>query len=780
MAKSKDDKWYKTSKNKKSPLKIILIILAAVAAIAVVSYFLFPSFIQQIINKPVEPFDMQDEETVKMYAPVDDGLAARVDALPQGSGDETWAFYVYLVGSNLESCGIDELSEYTKYMVYDDYQRNTSETKDSVLSAVRTFSDEVTGQGMDLPKVLYNPIDSSKYTDSSSAIYRDPDSVGAATSDLSEMVSGIESDKIKVVVQTGGSKRWQNAQINPNRSQRFVISADGMEKVYDKPIVNMATPESFADFLTFCNRNYNADHKIVVLWDHGGGIGGYGKDEIYNHIMSLSEIQQGFNLAVANNMNDPYYDAIVFDACLMGMCEVGNYLAGYADYLFASEEFEPSSGLFYEEFLSKLADNLSFNVAQLGKEIADSYVLGSLEKNSEYGILSSVTFSVIDLSKIPDLWNAYAKFCDSALNAVSQNTSELAKLSKAAQSAVSFGMDYASYFNGIDLGTFMEEASGFLPEESAEVLRLLDETVVYHRNSSPLKDASGIAVYFPARLQDVSDLDMFLTYESSICDDIKINALYYYKLAGCLNEKLSDCGYELKNINYSEVLDKLGSENVTCTGDGNLTMKLSEEETQLLQNVRFGLVGYDPDTDDVIYYGEDTYAFLNDNGEVSTDFKGKWISFDGNLLPISVQSATGDSEIFSTDIEYNGYEASLITSYDAELGEVSILGVSLKDNELNAARSLLPLKEGDLINILYEVGNLYSNISDIDDELVIYHAGRTKIEEVDLPSGEYYEYLVFEDLRSDTYDSKVVHFTVSRGSITEQTVDESIISYDKS
>ena len=772
---AKKNKWYGPQK-KKGKKKAVVIILAVVA-VAVLAFFAWQLLINSF-NTPVEPFDVTDEETLRLYAPLSEEKGEQIDALKGSSKDDTWVFYVYMEASDLEDNDINELSSYVKTMIYDDVLDAKNAKDNRIRDDIKEFTQEVTSKGVDLPRVFYNPVAANEYSDSDETIY-DADSEGAATSDLNEMINGISSPNVKVIVQTCGARRYENTQINPNRIQRFLISDEGMKEIYDVPVYNSATPEALADFLCFCNENYDADHKIVVLWDHGSGTNGYGFDKIYGTHFEIEDIEKGLSLTVDKNEDDPYYDAIVFDACLMQVLDVQHRLYGYSKYMFASEESEPSGGLDYTSFLSALSENPSMHVLQLGKEIADSYIISTLAKNAAAGYVAGATYSLVDMEKAEILYGAYTDFCSAALEKIAENPSALGKLSRAATMSESYGADYADYFNTIDLTSFMEEAAEFLPGESKRVLECVDDAVMYYRNTYTFRSSKGMAVYFPARVRDADSLKTFINFLKRVCDSDDIAALYYYKVAGCLNDELEKNAPELKILNYDEVLSDIDEIPVTCTGNGNLEMMLSEEKLDLIQDVKFQLVGYNENTCDLIYYGEDTYAMADDDGKISTNFDHRWLTFDGNILPIKLIYKTGDIEMFSTDIDYNGYEAKLVTTYDAEKGDVFISGVSISYDQAEGARSLLPVKDGDMITIIYETGNLYSNISGTKEELVIYKTGETLLEEKDLADGQYYEYITVEDLRSDTYDSKVALMIIEGGKVVSQEIDESIVTYEK-
>ena len=765
-------------KRKISAFGIIAIILASLVLLGFAAYKLIPSLLAGLVNTPVDPFDITDENAVLQYAPVDEAKSAKVDAMSHGSSEDTWAFYVYMVCSDLEDNDINELSQYSKWMVYDEAEEIKKTNDQKIRNLIKEFTTELDEKNAEVPKVLFNPV-STSYEYEDEATYVDPDATGEATSNINSMVYGVMSDRIKVVVQTGGARRYENVEINPNRVQRFLITDDGMDEVYNEPLYNVSTPEALGDFLTFCNENYDADHKIVILWNHGGGTNGFGYDKIYGDHLTFEEIAEGFSYAVEKDENEPYYDAIAFDACVSQVLEINHELYGYSKYMFASEELMPSTGLDYEGFLSALSEDPSMNAAQLGKVMADTFALQTLAIYAEEGAINSGTYSVVDMQKSEKAYEAYCSFCKAVLGEIKDDTSVLGELSRAASVAPAYGIDSADYVNLIDLYSFMGETASFMKDESKKVMDAVDEAVIYCRNTFISRDSKGLAVYFPARITAADGLYTFLNYKNELCESDDIKALYYYKIAGCLNDELQQAVGEVRTINYNEVLTGISQLDMKCLGDGNLEMRISNNQAELIQRLKFQLAGYNDENGDVIYYGEDTYAFVDEDGKVTTNFDCKWIALDGNILPLKLLSSTGDVETFSTDIEYNGYKAKLITSFDAETGTVSIQGVSISCFQAEEARAILPLKDGDIIIIKYETGNLNSNISGEAEEIVIYKTGFTEIGETDLSDGKYFEYITFEDLRADTYDSKIALMTIENGEVTEQMIDDTVVSYEK-
>lgn len=787
-ADSKAGDWYKPRRRSGKKKKLLIVLLCIALAVAVVACN-FADILQAVINTPFESYET-DPETLALLAPVDEEAGNRIAEMPAYQENDTWAVYVYLVGSNLESMNQDELSSLTKLLIEDDVKAYAEQAEADNAEMLRTFVSEVTGRGVDLPQLLYRP-DTSGYhaaedEDGGESGDGTPieDSKGYASSDLSDMMECRLSENVTVVVQTGGARRWQNSIVNPNRSQRFVISSEGTEEVVNQPLVNMADPDSLTDFLDFCTENYPADHTMLLMWNHGGGFTGYGCDEIYAmHSLSLAEIRSAIENAVGVDYDKPPFEVIAFDACLMASTEVAHSLRGLGRYLLASEEVEPASGFDYLTWLPALSENPGMNGAQLGRIVADSYVENCLGIMADLGYVLPSTFSVIDLAKADEVYEAYCDFASAALKKTNDDPAFLAELSRAAGNAITYASNSYRVYNTIDLGGFMSEIQPQIPE-AEKVLSALGDAVLYTRSSSYLKDSKGLSIYFPARIEGIGGTLYCLKYINEVSESEDVNALYYYKIAGCLNEALDEYvtsnGLErLDPIDYSELAD-ISDLELAVLGDGNLAMQLPEEFMYMLQSARMGIAKYDDESGDIEYYGEDAYAFMDEDGSVHTDFDGSWLFFGGNPLPLEVMSVNGEKVMFSTKILYNFNDATLITGYDTETDDVSVLGVRLDlDNSAVLDRSLIPLKDRDIIMIVYETGNLYSNAISDEVKPVIYKEGKTVLEEKSLADGDYYQYIIFGDLRSDTYYSGIINLSIKDGKVVSQELDPTVFGYDK-
>ena len=112
--------------------------------------------------------------------------------------------------------------------------------------------------------------------------------------------------------------------------------------------------------------------------------------------LSLNEIRDAFASVYDNSPENPPFEIVGLDTCLMATYELADDLYGFAKYMVASEEVEPGNGWEYTGMLTALANNPAMSGAGIGQAICDSYYKGCENSWTE----DNVTLSVVDLSNI--------------------------------------------------------------------------------------------------------------------------------------------------------------------------------------------------------------------------------------------------------------------------------------------------------------------------------------------------------------------------------------------
>ena len=307
-------------------------------------------------------------------------------------------------------------------------------------------------------------------------------SYGLATADLNEMCAAGISDKVNIIIETGGAKKWQNNIISNKTTQRYKVVKGGVQKLQDmgKQLV-MTSADTLSDFIQYCADRYPADRYMLIFWDHGGGsVSGYGYDENYTSKGSMPLDQIDKALAAGGVK----FDIIGFDACLMACLENAFVCEKYADFLLASEESEPGYGWYYTDWINQLSQNTSVSSEALGKTIVDTYIAHCKSDSPR----SDATLSMIDLKKL-------AANVPEALNEFAQATSiQITQSYSTVANARSRAHEFASS-SKIDQVDLIDFAQRLGTSQAKALVNALNKSIAYSKAN--IGNVYGVSVYFP-------------------------------------------------------------------------------------------------------------------------------------------------------------------------------------------------------------------------------------------------------------------------------------------
>ncbi len=266
-----------------------------------------------------------------------------------------------------------------------------------------------------------------------------------ATYDLMQMMEAELSDHVRVIVQTGGTRRWgspdgisadvdsaladtatdadsvlmdtetdatvfvtDTSEISSDSTQRYEITGHGMMLLEDLgEQQDMTDAQTLKEFLLFCVQEAPADRYMLLLWGHGRGpVIGYGQDDFqgFHSAMTLTALADA--VRGASEEGGFAIELIGFDACLMGCVETVNALRGCCAYLAVSEDYEPAYGWQYTRVFDALSEYPSIPIEQFAQVIVDAY-MEEAERSGDRGILA-----VIDMQYADALWEAWQNFFD--------------------------------------------------------------------------------------------------------------------------------------------------------------------------------------------------------------------------------------------------------------------------------------------------------------------------------------------------------------------------------
>ena len=575
---------------------------------------------------------------------------------------------------------------------------------------------------------------------------------GMATNDLNEMMKATISDKINIIVYTGGCSKWKTSGISTSNNQIYKLTSGKMTRLEDNMGNKaMTDPATLTEFIKYANKNYPADRNILIFWDHGGGsLSGYGYDE--THKTSGSMNLAGINTALKNA--GIKYDFIGFDACLMATVETDLMLANYADYVIASEETEPGVGWYYTNWLTALSNNTSMDTIEIGKNIIDDFV--DVCAQSCPG--QKTTLSIVDLAELSEtVSDDFKAFAKSTSKLITDNKYET--VSEARSDAREFAQS-----NAIDQIDLINFALNLDTKEGKALADTLLSSVKYNRTSSNMTNAYGISIYFPYRKTNkvnsaVSTYDQIgLDDEYSDCikDFASVQGVgaaagsssgssmgslldllgggsasgsgssldsilgLVSTISGLSGRSMSDeaiAGYVSNNLLDTSKL------NWKSDSEGHKYITLTEQDWSLINSVDLNM--FVDDGAGYIDLGLDNLYYIDDYGNLIADTEGTWISINQQPVAYYHVDTTGDTITGKVPALLNGERVNIIVNLSYSTGKGSIAGAepvydeSVTETEF---RGLVDIQNGDVIDFLcdyYGYDGSYLDSYKLGDQLVV-------------------------------------------------------------
>ena len=519
---------------------------------------------------------------------------------------------------------------------------------------------------------------------------------GAASTDIEEMVSGLTGDRVRVVLETGGTLAWANEQIDGQQNQRWLIDNGGLTHLADVGRRNIGEADTLADFVVWGVGQYPAARYALIFWNHGGGsVLGFGADEWHeNDSLTLDELAAG--LDAAYEQTGQAFELIGFDACLMATVETAALMQPYGRYLVASEELEPGHGWDYGRALDQLTASSDVDGATLGRWIADTYQVQAADNGQEMNI----TLSVIDLDGIEQVVTALEAFIQEADAGIASDRSEFYSFANGRSRAEEYGGSSSpeEAIEMIDLLALVGNVSDSYPDTAAALEEAVREAVVYKINSVGRPDANGLSIYFPHRNKD-SFADNLAVFGKIGFSEAYMNFLQTY-----INGLQSDM------------------EQIDVVVSGELQFEYTEDEDEYapyevrvepqdLEGIEqiYAVVSMYADEEagedsPLIYLGYDHYVNVDwERGIIRDDFTGEWLMWDGNFIALDLISQGHGYVRYAFPAKLNGKEMDVLVHYDIEEDTFEVMGAwaGLGSETGMPDKNIVQIKAGDRISPQY-------------------------------------------------------------------------------
>lgn len=520
------------------------------------------------------------------------------------------------------------------------------------------------------------------------AIGTDLESTGACLSaDVKEMLAANPGKDVNIVLQTGGCSDFQNTYMQDGVTQRFSIINGNIKELDNLGDVSMVETQSLTDFIKFSKENYPAEHYILVLWDHGGGVPlGFGSDEI--HDGTLTDIE----MAEAISNADIQFESVIFNACLMGSLEVAKALDPYTEYIVAAESPTWGSayydiGINYTNFLNFIGKDFNGDAEDYGEFIVRDY-MDNIENTQDslgyYGI--DTCMSCIDTDNIDEVLNAYEKFI-AALDSRVFDQNGYAEYVQLRDDCGSFEST-----DSVDLTTLASKYinCGDKAIESA-ASTLINEVgnCVFTESNNSYTYAHGMTTYAPYLYPQYYD-EARNTFTTLGYSDTTIK--FYDKFVSMELYILSAVSYagdwyvepaNANNISSGNVYDI--SDLVVDMGKYE-AIQLNDSDWDIIREVKVTLAYVFPDDDTTIYYmGTDNQYSVDGNGYIVLQNPTNWVYVKGfgfvtcECLKYEVGEDGKWYKYLGAEALVNGQQAYVVIAFSTDDPEGQIIGYYYAD-----------------------------------------------------------------------------------------------------
>ncbi len=533
---------------------------------------------------------------------------------------------------------------------------------------------------------------------------------GYVTRDMQEMIDADLGDNLNIVIQAGGCSDWQNSTLKDGNTHRILIKDAGYKELANLGKVNMTKEETLSDFIKFAVSKYPAKKYTLIMWNHGGGIPmSYGSDDMYPG-QNMTDVELKAALTKAN----VHFETVVFNACLMGTLEVAMSVKDHADYMVAAES-TILGGFTYERWLEYIAQNPNSSAKTHCKVLMTDY-MNMIQRNK---LVSCV--SMIDLSKINNVYKAYDNYAASVYTNIMQN-------------------GYVNYckmrsscgeYKGSDSVDLITLANTYKTSKSTALVNAVKAAVVY--SDSDYLYGHGLAAYSPHK-----DISLYTNGRKSLVSlGYSENILNYYdaycsialKYSGDANvNRYGGTWYDVAavnaNISSGQKTEPGKYKLKTAVKNGYNVVALSDDDWKVVDSVEIAVLL--KSDNEYLMLGQDYHYDYDADNYIKITLPENWVHING--MPAAYvcvdkyeNEETGKwSEYGTIFAKCNGKDVLMMVYYSDEYPKGIILGYANYDFETQTGESYIyRFKDTDVINLIHPIiatnGSItYKNIANVN------------------------------------------------------------------
>ena len=329
---------------------------------------------------------------------------------------------------------------------------------------------------------------------------------GLATSDLNEIlsVSG-QPEEVNIIVETGGANSWSKSQIPSDKLARWEIRNRQFLKKQELKYDSMGKTSTLQSFMEWGFENYSSEKYGLILWNHGGAMGGVCFDEKKDDdSLTADEVYNAVSNAKSSKGITDKLEWITYDACLMAVQDVAEFNSYNFKYMLSSQESEVGEGYDYDAWLPTLYNNPSIDGGELLEVIGHTFIqsIDAMYHSKNH----DQTQSVYDLTKMSAYKTAFESIATDLNSIIGTNSSKAASLGSLITSAREYGCDEYGESNGFEIFDMKEalnkvKANSTFSSISSKVTTFytaLNDLVIYEEHGT-YTTGCGICVFCPTQ-----------------------------------------------------------------------------------------------------------------------------------------------------------------------------------------------------------------------------------------------------------------------------------------
>lgn len=231
-----------------------------------------------------------------------------------------------------------------------------------------------------------------------------------AENNLDEMEKGLSAgqDNVRFVVEYASMSGDNGVSFGNGTSTLLVVPDKTVgiksQVIRTSPGADTGNVNTLSRFIHSVKQRFTADHTMLIIWNHGGGLKGIASDDLHGSGMSLKNLSSALKSLVSAYGK---FDIIATDACLMQMLSIAYEFKDYADIIIGSQQPIPGPGYKYDSIAETLSASGGHSAEDVARIVVEQYERKyfSYPVDSKYGY-AYPQLSAIRTKYLPDLKNS--------------------------------------------------------------------------------------------------------------------------------------------------------------------------------------------------------------------------------------------------------------------------------------------------------------------------------------------------------------------------------------